>query len=175
MKGKPTYEELEQRVNALEKEAAKRKKAEEALRESEERFRDLYDEAPNAYFSISATDGSILRCNSAALRLTGHDEQTMMRMKAFDLYADTPHGVSKAKKVFKRFKAGESMRNVELQMKHKDGRPIWVSLSSEPVRDHDEIVVRSRSIAIDINERKQAEEVLQKKTHDLGERVKELN
>jgi PAS domain S-box-containing protein len=139
-----------------------RKRAEEALRESEERFRDLYDEAPNAYFSISAVDGSILRYNAQALRLTGYDEKTMMRMKAFDLYADTPHGVPKAKKVFKRFKAGESIRNIELQMKHKDGSPIWISLSAEPLRDHNGEIIRSRSIVVDISEQKLAEEALKK-------------
>jgi len=36
---KPTYEELEQRITELEDESAKRKHAEEVLRESEERFR----------------------------------------------------------------------------------------------------------------------------------------
>jgi len=39
MTRKPTYEELKQRVKELEKEAVKRKGAEEALRESEERYR----------------------------------------------------------------------------------------------------------------------------------------
>ena len=39
MTGKPSYEELEQRVKELEKEAAMYKQAEDALRESEERYR----------------------------------------------------------------------------------------------------------------------------------------
>ena len=47
-----------------------RKHAEEALMESEERYRDLYENAPNAYFSISAADGSILRCNNAAVHVS---------------------------------------------------------------------------------------------------------
>jgi PAS domain-containing protein len=43
---KPTYEELEQRVKELEKEAINAKKAEEALRESEERYRSLIENIP---------------------------------------------------------------------------------------------------------------------------------
>ena len=145
-----------------------RKRAGEALRESEERYRDLYENAPNAYFSISAVDGSILRCNSAALRLLGYDRETIIGMKAFDLYADTPHGLSKAKEVFESFKAGESIKDVELHMKHKDGWPIWISLSVEPVRDRDGKIVESRSMVIDISERKRAEVALERRNRELS-------
>ncbi|MBW2596490.1 MAG: PAS domain-containing protein, partial [Deltaproteobacteria bacterium] len=172
---KPTYEELEQKVKELEKETLRRKEFEEVLGKSKEQYHDLYENAPNAYFSVSAEDGSILRCNTAALKLLGYDRDTLMGMKVFDLYADNPHGISKAQEVFKRFKKGESIRGVEMQMKHKVGYPIWISLLVEPVRDHDGNIIESRSIAIDITEHKRAENALQKKTHDLGERVKELN
>jgi len=114
MTKKPTYEELIQRVKELENESLKHKWVEEALRESERRYRDLYENAPNAYFSVSARDGLILRCNSAAVRLLGYDKKTIKGMKVFDLYADTPHGSPMAQEVFNRFKAGESIRDVEL-------------------------------------------------------------
>ena len=132
-----------------------------ALQVSEERYRDLYENAPNAYFSISAVDGSILGCNTASMRLLGYDKETIMGMKAFDLYADTPDGLSKAQEVFKRLSAGESIRDIELQMKHKNGDPIWISLSVEPVRDRDGNITESRSMVIDISERKRLEGHLQ--------------
>jgi len=159
MNKKPTYEELEQISRKLEKEIEKRKKAEEALRESEEMYRDLFENAPNANFSISAEDGSILRCNTAASNLIGYERAALIGMKVFDLYADTPYGISKAQKVFKRFKKGESIRDVELQMRHKDGYPIWVSLSVEPVKVNGNIV-ESRSMVIDISERLKTEKRL---------------
>ena len=168
MPKKPTYKESERRVKASNKHTIESKRAEEALRESEERYRDLYENAPNAYFSISAIDGSILGCNSAATRLLGYDRETLMRMKVFDLYVDTPHDESKAREVFMRFKAGRSIRDVELQMKHKDGRPIWISLSVEPVRDRDGKITESRSMAIDISERRLAEEALERRNRELS-------
>ena len=159
MNKKPTYEELELISRKLEKEIDSRKKAEEALRESEEMYRDLFENAPNAHYSISAEDGSILRCNNAALNLLGYERAALMGMNVFDLYADTPYGISKAQKVFKRFKKGESIRDVELQMRHKDGYPIWVSLSVEPVKVNGNII-ESRSMVIDISERIKTEKRL---------------
>ncbi len=137
-----------------------RKRAEEAKEQSELQYRDLYENAPNAYFSVRVEDGSILRCNSAALRLLGYDKKTFIGMKVFDLYADTPDGKSKAHRIFKRFRAGESIRDVELQMKRRNGDPVWISLSIEPARDDAGSIVESRSVVIDISERKQAEEAL---------------
>ena len=168
MNKKPAYEEMEQVFRKLEEETKRRQKAERALQKSEELYLDLFENAPNAYFFISAEDGSILRCNTASMKLLGYDRAALMGMKVFDLYADTPYGMSKAQNVFKRFQKGESIRDIELQMRHKDGHPIWISLSVEPVKDHNGNIIESRSAVIDISERKRSEEVLK-------ERVKELN
>jgi PAS domain S-box-containing protein len=106
-----------------------RKMAEEALRESEEKYRDLFNNAPNVYFSISAINGSIFNCNDKAVQLLGYDREMLLGMKILDLYANTSDGLPKATEIFNRIKEGESIRDVELQMKHKDGHPIWISLS----------------------------------------------
>jgi PAS domain S-box-containing protein len=137
-----------------------RKQAEDALLESEERYRDLYENAPNAYFSISAVDGSVLRCNSAALQLLGYDKETITRMKVFD-------------EILKRFQAAESIQDVELQMKRKDSQPIWISLTVEPLKDQGGNVVESRSMVINISERKRAEEALQKAHEELEQKVED--
>jgi PAS domain S-box-containing protein len=137
-------------------------RAEAALKESEEKYRDLYDNAPNAYISVSADDGSILRFNAAAMQLLNYDRKTLMGMKVFDLYPDTPDGLSKAQEVFKRFQSGESIRNQPLQMKSKDGNLIWTSLSVEPVRDRDGNIIESRSMITDISDHKRLEAQLQR-------------
>jgi Nif-specific regulatory protein len=141
---------------------------EKALKQIERRYRDLYEKAPNPYFSISAADGSIIMCNSAALRLLGYARKTMMRMNVFDLYADTPHGKPKAKEIFKRFSAGESTRDVELQMKRNDGKLVWISLSVEPIKDHEGNITESMSMVIDISARKHAEEELERRNRELS-------
>jgi len=149
--------ELRQRVAELEAVAIEHEDTDAGLRRSEEIYRDLYENAPNAYFSVTSSDGSIRKCNPAAERLLGYDEESLTGMKVLDLYADTPHGVPRAEDVFRRFRAGLSVRDVELQMQHKDGHPIWISLTIEPIRDQEGNITESRSMVIDISERKEAQ------------------
>jgi PAS domain S-box-containing protein len=141
----------------ISRDITERKLAEETLRQSEKKYRDLYEGAPNAYFSISASDGSIVELNSEATRLLGYDRESLIGMKISDLYADTPNGLAKAQRVFERFMAGESIKDIELQMERKDGQPIWISLTVEPVSDQTGNVIESRSMAIDISMRKRLE------------------
>lgn len=150
-----------------------RKRAERALSENEKEYRNLYEKAPNAYFSIDAVDVSIKRCNSAALSLLGYDRKTMKQMKVFDLYADTPDGLSKARKTLRHFREGQTVKDVELQMKHKDGESIWVSLSVEPVRDRNGNIIESRSMVFDISERKKTQQLLHEAHDELKQQMEE--
>jgi len=138
------------------------RRTEEALRASEERYRDLYDHAPVPYFSIRAGDGSIRNCNQAAEGLLGFSRQELLRMKVFEMYAPGPQGQDRAREIFALFKDGKSVRHAELQMRHKKGHPVWIDLSIEPFRNKDGTIIESRSVAIDITERKLFEDKLRK-------------
>ena len=148
--------ELQESLALLQQEIAERVRVEEALRESEEQFRDLYENAPNAYFSIGA-DGRIRRCNRQAGELLGCDVDELVGRPVLDLYADTPHGRKEAAKVLERLQAGETVHDQELQMQKADGTLVWISLTVNIVRDAQGRVVESRSVVVDITERKQAE------------------
>lgn len=50
------------------------------LKKVEEKYRDLYEEVPNAYFSIG-NDKPILRCNKVAVRLLGYSKEELLKMK----------------------------------------------------------------------------------------------
>ena len=131
-------------------------KAEEALREIEE-YRDLYEEAPIAYYSIGL-DGRILRANRRGEELLGYSVEALIGRPMLDLYANTPAGKGKAQTLFQHFRAGEEIHGEELEMRRADGKSIWVSLTVRPMRNLAGEVTASRSMAVDITERKRAEE-----------------
>ena len=76
MTKKPTYEELEQRVKELEKEAVGRKQGEEALRESEETFRHLSEAA---FEGIEIHEqGILLKANKQFFEMFGYEPQELL-------------------------------------------------------------------------------------------------
>jgi DNA-binding CsgD family transcriptional regulator len=88
-----------------------------------------------------------------------------------DLYADTPEGKAKAEKVFGRFRAGREIRGEELEMRRVDGTHVWISLSVRPMLDAEGQAVASRSMVVDISERKRAEEALRRAREELEGKV----
>jgi PAS domain S-box-containing protein len=151
--------ELTRTNERLAAELNERKLSEEAARASEERFRDFYENAPNAYFSLGA-DGLIRRCNRRGGELLGYTVEELVGRPVPDLYADTVHGKEKAKQLLQRFRAGETVRNEELQMQKADGTPVWISLTVNAVRDAQGRVVESRSMVVDITERKRLQNIM---------------
>ena len=140
---------------AMVRDITDRKRAEEANRERELQYRDLYENAPIAYFSLSA-DGIIQMANRKAADLVGYKIEELTGRSAFDLYADS----ESARKVFGRFKAGKEIRGEELEVRRSDGRSVWISLTVQPVHDPDGAVLGSRSMMADITREKQAQQVL---------------
>jgi PAS domain S-box-containing protein len=158
--------ELSLAVANLKEEVAERQRVEEALRESEEQYRDLYENAPLAYFSVGA-DQVIKKANRRAVELLNHAMGDLIGRDILEFYAATPNGKEKARQVFERLLAGEHIRDEELEMSKADGHLVWVSLTVRPIRDAGGEIVESRSMIVDITERKQAEEALHRSEEQL--------
>lgn len=141
-----------------------RQRAELALQQSQQQYEELYENAPNAYLSVSAEDGRLLQFNHALCTLLDYPRETLAQMKVLDLYTKGEKGLDHAQQVFSRFRQGATIRDEELQMCRRSGEPVWVSVSIDPVFADDGRIIESRSMVIDISERKQAE-VAQEQAH----------
>ena len=147
-------------VNArLRHEVAARTEAEHALRRQEEAYRDLYEHAPNVYWSTGA-DGLIKRVNQRACELFGLPAEELIGKPFTHLVADSPAGLPRAHRVFNRFLEGKATFGEEFEFRGANGETIWASVNVLPIFDDDGNPVATRTTLADITERKRAEEAL---------------
>ena len=173
MAKKPTYEELEQRVKALEKKAEQGNQAEEALRESEEKYRTILETIEDGYYEIDL-GGNFTFFNDSMCKISGYSRDELMGMNNRQ-YTDEEN----AKKLYQTFNkvytTGKPDKSFRWPVIRKDSTKRVVEASISLRRDAEGEPIGFRGIAHDITERAKAEEGLRERTHDLGERIKELN
>ncbi|MBF0453284.1 MAG: PAS domain S-box protein [Magnetococcales bacterium] len=157
-----SYMEFENQIYnlAIVRDISVRKQAERLLQESESIQRDLYENAPVAFISVSVLDGRILRCNKAFERLFGYLPEEVESLRIFNLYADTPQGLPIAETIFNTLISNASVMDQEVEMVRQDGTIIWASVSTSPKMDGQGQVVESRSVILDLTARKEAEKSL---------------
>ena len=128
-----------------------RKKAEDALKESEQRFRALMKEASDAVFITK--DGKLLDANTKALKLLGYSKKELQTLDLKTLLH--PKDAKKIQTDYNSVGQTEGYVVVKNRIKHKNGSYIWAEISAKKLRDG-----RVQSIARDITERKKAEDAL---------------
>jgi len=101
------------------------KQAEEALRNSESRFRGLVENSPLG-ISLSDLDGNFLGFNKAMLDLFGYQAADEFQNSALALYADKED----RKTLLLKLQEQGTVRDFEIRMKRKDGELIWCSINS---------------------------------------------
>ncbi|MCW9035599.1 MAG: CHASE3 domain-containing protein [Rhodospirillales bacterium] len=137
------------------------KKAEIANKElkiNEERYRDLYDNAPDIYCSVGAKTVKILQCNDTFTSVLGFSKEEVIGRPISDFYH--PESIEIARTCLNRFVETGSARSDDLMVKRKDGSFLNVSLRVSAVRNENGEIVSSRSIWRDITEQTQMEKAL---------------
>jgi len=156
--------------NAPSPDITEHKRAEEALRESEERYHDLLENANDLIQSV-APDGHFLYVNRAWCKTLGYTQKEISRLSLFDIIH--PDSQAHCREVFQHLISGESVDRIEASFVAKDGKKIIVEGSAN-CRFVDGKPVATRAIFRDITERKRAEEELQKKNERLMAQQQEL-
>lgn len=136
---------------------AERRRAEEALRLSEERYRKLFEEAGDAIFVVETRTGRYLDANRAAERLTGRPVQDLRRMTT----ADVCRGIVPAQLPLD-YQAQAALNRGEVEYVRPDGTVRTALLSTVDITP--DVLY---GIAHDITERKRAEEALRRGEEEL--------
>ena len=125
------------------------RQANEALVQSEERFCDLFDEAPIAYVH-EGLDSRFIRANRAAMRILGIKPTEVERTFGKSLAPDTPDAQRRLREELESFRRGSETSGVVLELRRKDnGTPVWIQVWSKPAPDGD----YTRTMFLDITDR----------------------
>ncbi|MGB7923342.1 MAG: PAS domain-containing protein [Pyrinomonadaceae bacterium] len=136
---------------------SERKKAEEALRQSEQDLTDFFDNAAVGLHWVGP-DGTILRANQAELDLTGHAREEYVGRHIAEFHAD-PDTIQD---ILSRLMANETLSNYEARLRHKDGSIRHVLISSNVRREGGKFI-HTRCFTRDITERRLAQKELEER------------
>ena len=140
--------------------ALARKQMEEALKESEEKYRGIFDNAVEGIFQTTL-EGRFISVNSAMARIYGFASPEELKMNIYDT-ATQIFINSEDRLRYRRLLVEQgTVTAFETQMNRKDGEKIWVSISAKAVKDKEGKIVCFEGITEDITQRKQAEEKIQ--------------
>jgi PAS domain S-box-containing protein len=141
---------------ALVKEATERKQAEAALRESEERYRDLFENATDLIQSVGP-DGRYVVTNRRWRETLGYSEEEVARLTMFDVLA--PECRDHWRQVFSELMGGGQVDCAETTFLARDGRRVFVE-GNLSCSFKDGKPVATRGFFRDVTARKQTEEAL---------------
>ncbi|MHC4323459.1 MAG: PAS domain S-box protein, partial [Planctomycetota bacterium] len=135
-----------------------RKEAEEILQESEQRFRDFFENAPIG-FHIFGPDQIIVDINDAELEMIGYSRDAIVGKKTWAELI-VPQQRDKFKKHWHNMTTKGHVKNLEYTLVHKDGHHINVILNASARFDKDGNVVNTRGSVLNITDRKKADNQL---------------
>jgi PAS domain S-box-containing protein len=142
---------------------SERKQAEQKLRDSEERYRDLFENAHDLIYSVDLK-GNFTSLNKAVERATGYKRNEVLRMNAAQILKR--RDAVRARKILQLHLAGADANTAEVTILTKDGREVLLELSNRLLFDRGR-PVGIQGIARDITERKIWETQVRQKNEEL--------
>ncbi|MCZ6820797.1 MAG: PAS domain S-box protein, partial [Calditrichaeota bacterium] len=160
------------RILGINWDITERKHMEEALIQSEEKFRMLVEGLQEEYFFYSQdSQGRMVYVSPSVENITGYTRDNFLKNhRSYVLKTSVPAVEKKLQMAL----AGQSQPRFEAQMVVKDGRVATFELLETPMSDNDGNVTGVEGIAHDITERKQAEKKLKQAYEETGRKNEEL-
>lgn len=143
-------------ILGISRDIMERKRVEEDLRKSEERYREILASIEEGYYEVDLA-GNVTFCNDAAGRLLGYTREEFIGMNYTQLYKDPETVYRTFNQVYL---SGRPDRGFTLEMIRKDGSTGYGELSISPIKVGSGKIKGFRGVARDITERIQFEEQL---------------
>ncbi|MCP3942139.1 MAG: response regulator [Desulfobacteraceae bacterium] len=147
-----TNKKLKQKIHDYEQ-------AEKTAQTSEAKYQDLYNNAPDMYISVETKTGKIIKCNQRTILNLGYKEEELIGRTIFDFL--TPKSTESARKKISLMTIKNGIINgEELEVQHKNGTTIDVSMNARAVHDEKGNISFIISSWRDISEKKRLESQL---------------
>ncbi|GBE39615.1 sporulation kinase E [bacterium BMS3Bbin08] len=141
------YKLLSGEIVAVYDDITERKKLDKALKESEQKFRDLYDNAPDMYYSIDK-DGTIIDCNRTFGKMLGYKREDVIGKHLTTFF--TKRSKKLFEEIFPKITVDSALLNLGREFVRKDGRVLNVILNIYVERNRKGDFVGTRAIARDV-------------------------
>ena len=157
------------RMIAIFNDITERKQTEEALRESEEKLRNIIEHSTNVFYSHTP-EHVFTYISPHVKKILGYEVSELM-IRWTELASDNPINKKGFELTVKAIETGKPQPPFELELVHKSGEKVWIEVNERPV------VVDGKTTSIvgafaDITVRKQAKEELARHHENMGELVK---
>ncbi len=166
--------ELNRKNSVLEQEISDRKQTEASLRESEDRFRRLAENAKDIIFQMSLENGRFVYVSPASKELLGYEPEEIYNTPNFIKRIVHPDWYEYVMDQTKKILKGEKVPSTaEYMVIHKSGRTLWMNQRNMVIYDEDNQPLALEGIITDVTERKKNEKELEQYRENLEELIKE--
>ena len=141
-------------------------KLEEKLRESEKKYRNLYDNTPFSVVLIN-TQGIVVDMNPKTKEMFGYDRHEIIGKKFMSLSVIHKDYLPNLLAVFRKFVKGEKFHRMDIKIKRKDGVVFWANLQAAITIINEETYVQA--LFTDVTTKKEAEILVKKEVEKLLE------
>ncbi len=142
------------------------------IREAEEKYRIIFENAVEGIYQTTP-EGRFMSASPSMADMLGYENPDELISSISDIAEQLYIDSSTRNEFLSRLSKGDTVSDFEIQLRRKDQKAIWVSLHARAVRDLDGNLCFVEGFAIDITDRKRAEEELNKHREHLEELVKE--
>ena len=129
-------------IFGIAKNITERKIAEQLLKESEERYRGLYENTPFTILLINSK-GIVVDCNPRTREILGYEKDEVINKKLQKLPALNSEDLPTIIDLFKQMISGERLHRVDLKLTSKDGNKIWMNLQASKLEINNESYVQA--------------------------------
>lgn len=134
-----------------------RRNAERALRESEEKYRSIFENSAEGIFR-AAPSGKLMSTNPAGARILGYESPEDLVNAVVDLKSQVYANPDDRAEFKRQMQTFGNVRGLQVELLRKDGRKVWVSISGSAIRGRDGQIIYYEGVLDNITERKKAEE-----------------